>query len=156
MELIEGQRLIGIDPGLVTGVVSLSVFENEIHNVEALQLDQMALGHYMETVHAQWRKCGDRPIVICESFTITPQTGKNSQAPWSLENIGIVRFFCGKAGFELVFQTPAAAKRLATDPVLKAAGLYWPGKGHAVDAARHIFLYMVTKLKVGQEALKEA
>src|SRR5690242_210005 len=103
-------RLIGCDPGLVTGLVSLTVDNNEINNVEALQVDQMGLGHYMESLYGQWRLKGEKPVVICESFIITPQTGKNSQAPWSLENIGIVRFFCAKAGMPLVFQTPAQAK----------------------------------------------
>lgn len=154
--MVNMKRLIvGIDPGLVTGVVSLSLLDGDLHNVDAMEFDQMGLGHYMEQLYGTWRREGDKPIVVIESFTITPQTGKNTQAPWSLENIGIVRFFCAKAGIPLVFQTPAQAKRLASDAILKAAGLHFPSKGgHQNDAARHIAYYLMTELNLLHDAIK--
>ena len=148
-------RLIGIDPGLVTGICSVTEFADEVTNIEHMEVDQVGLGHYMEMLYGQWRKNGARPIVICESFIITPQTGKNTQAPWSLENIGIVRFFCSKAGIQLVFQTPAQAKRLASDEILKAAGMHSPSKGgHQNDAARHVAYYLMTELQLLQDAIR--
>lgn len=149
----DGTRIIGIDPGLVTGICSFSVFDNEIHNPEPLEIDQMGLGHFMEHICGQWRLTGAKPQVVIESFIITPQTGKNSQAPWSLENIGIVRFFCNKAGIDLKFQTPAQAKKLITDDVLKTAGLYFKGKGHNRDAARHALYHLIADLKIKREIL---
>lgn len=154
-----GIRVIGIDPGLATGLVSIAIDEEgNLSDVEALELDQMGLGHYMETVYGQWRTLGIRPTVVIESFTITAATAKNSPAPWSLENIGVVRYFCGKAGFDLVFQTPAQAKRLATDDILKASGLYFKGngfKGHANDAARHVCYYLMTSKGMLHDAIRK-
>ncbi len=148
-------RVIGIDPGKTTGIMSVSVDEGNLTSVEPLEVDHMGLGHYMETVYGQWRVNGAKPTIVIESFTITQATAKNSQAPWSLEGIGIVRFFADKAGLPLVFQTPAQAKRLATDEILKAAGMHFPSKGgHQNDAARHCCYYLMTQLQLLQDAIR--
>ena len=149
-----GQRIIGIDPGLTTGICSVGVTDGELTCIEHLQLDQMDTGHYIEGVYKNWRREGDKPIIVMESFLITAATAKNSQAPWSLEVIGNVRFFCGKGGFTLKFQTPAQAKRLASDEFLKACGLYAKGLPHATDAARHVFTYLVTEEGLLQDAIR--
>ena len=151
-------RIVAIDPGKITGLVSLTIDEEgNLENVEAHEIDHMGVGHYMEMLYGQWRSTGVKPIVVIESFTITAATAKNSPAPWSLETIGIVRYFCDKAGFELVFQTPAQAKRLATDDILKAAGLYFKGNGfagHANDAARHACYRLMTANGMLQDAIR--
>lgn len=151
-------RVVGIDPGLATGLVSVNIDDDgNLGAVEAYELDQMGLGHYMETLYGQWRSLGTKPTIVIESFTITAATAKNSPAPWSLENIGVVRYFSQKADFPLVFQTPAQAKRLATDDILKAAGLYFKGngfKGHANDAARHVVTYLMTTKGLLHDAIK--
>lgn len=150
-------RYVGIDPGKATGICSVAINPDtgDLAFVECLEVDHMDLGHYMETVYGQWRSLGVKPTIIIESFTITAATAKNSPAPWSLEAIGLVRFFCGKAGFDLVFQTPAQAKRLATNELLKAAGLYVPSPGgHQADAARHVCYYLMTNKGLLQDAIR--
>lgn len=82
----------------------------------------------------------------CESFIITVNTAKNTQATWSLELIGVARMISRLyGGQELVLQTPAAAKRLMSDDLLKALSWYVPGKGHSNDAARHLGLFMLSR-----------
>lgn len=84
--------------------------------------------------------------IVCESFIITVNTAKNTQATWSLELIGVARMVSRLwTQQELVLQGPAEAKRLCSDELLKVMGWYKPGKGHANDAARHLGLFMLAR-----------
>ena len=97
-------------------------------------------------VHAIAAELNDELSIVSESFTITVNTAKNTQATWSLELIGVYRYlslaYCRE---DLTLQAPAAAKRFSSDDRLRAMGWYTPGKGHANDAARHLMLYLVTR-----------
>jgi len=78
---------------------------------------------------------------VCERFTINAQTIKNSQSPYSLEQIGIYRYLLLSNGIDpesIIMQTPADAKRMFPNDALKKLG-YWHsgGEGHALDAIRH-------------------
>lgn len=79
--------------------------------------------------------------VVCENFFITSQTAKKTPAPWSLKLIGVAEYLCQKYGHKFTLQAPADAKRLATDPRLKALGWYSGGEGHQDDSARHLLIY---------------
>lgn len=84
--------------------------------------------------------------LISESFVVTVNTAKNTQATWSLELIGVARMVSRLyGGQELVLQIPAAAKRLCSDELLKSLDWYKPGKGHANDAARHLGLFLLSR-----------
>jgi hypothetical protein len=84
--------------------------------------------------------------IVSESLVITVKTAKNTQATWSLELIGVARAVSRLwTQQELVLQTPAAAKRLCSDDLLKTLGWYKPGKAHANDAARHLGLFMIQR-----------
>lgn len=128
-------RFVGVDPGLKTGLCSFTVSEeDEITHGEHYEIDHLGVGQYFENSITDWGDSG--VIVAMESFIITPGTTKKTQAPWSLETIGIVRYFVEKAGGSLRMSAPSAHKKLITDDVLKRAGLHFPGEGHATDAAR--------------------
>jgi hypothetical protein len=81
---------------------------------------------------------------VCERFTITAQTTKNSQAPYSLEQIGVLKHLCREFGYDpeaIVFQSPADAKNMFPNPALKKIGTWHVGgAGHAQDAIRHALL----------------
>lgn len=127
-------RFIGVDPGLVSGLTAFTVHEDEAICVDHYQLDHIGTGRYFE------ERLGSIPqigvIIAMESFIITPGTAKKTQAPWSLETIGVVRYFAQRAGLTLRMSAPSAHKKLIGDEVLKRAGLHFPGEGHATDAAR--------------------
>lgn len=132
-------RFIGVDPGLVTGLVSFNAQDNEtlpLWGIQHWQLDHIAVGVWFD----QWKSTNgishQDTIIAMESFIITPGTAKKTQAPWSLETIGMVRYFVETAGLKLRMSAPSAHKKLITDDVLKRAGLWFPGEGHACDAAR--------------------
>jgi hypothetical protein len=93
--------------------------------------------------------------VVCERFTINMQTVKNSQAPYSLEQIGILKqclMDAGRKADDIYFQSPADAKAMFDNPKLKKLE-YWHrgGEGHALDAIRHGLLRCV---KVGWKPLR--
>lgn len=84
--------------------------------------------------------------IVCERFTINAQTVRNSQAPYSLEQIGVLKQVMRDAGIDenlLKFQNPSDAKRMFTNEGIKKLG-YWHkgGEGHALDAIRHGLLYL--------------
>lgn len=82
--------------------------------------------------------------IVSETFIITVNTAKNTQATWSLELIGVARMVSHLYGGQpLVLQPAAAAKRLMSDDLLKALEWHKPGKGHANDAARHLGLFLM-------------
>lgn len=82
----------------------------------------------------------DRVAVVGERFIINQATVTNTQAPWSLEVIGAVRYMCVKYGCgELVLQNPSDAKKLVTNDIIKKLGWWTKGTaGHDKDALRHL------------------
>jgi hypothetical protein len=81
-------------------------------------------------VNHDWCEVDDCPSIICNGPHYRHICGLKYLA-WS-EALEPVRF-----------QSPSDAKRLATDDVLRTAGLYVPGD-HARDAARHLLLHLAT------------
>jgi hypothetical protein len=85
--------------------------------------------------------------VACERFTITAQTVRNSQAPYSLEQIGVLKHLCRESGHSvdaISFQAPVDAKRMFPNEVLRGLGIWHRGgAGHANDAIRHALLALV-------------
>lgn len=134
-------QIVAWDPGLVTGVC---IWEND--DVEGFQCTFRQVGDLLLALSAPDVMQKDA-VVVCESFTINNQTARNSQAPWSLEVIGLIRYFSMVQHLEIFFQQPSAAKRLITDDVIKRAGLWKKGAPHQMDATRHMMLYDITSGK---------
>jgi hypothetical protein len=140
------------DPGKMSGLVTLDTETNEFSPFE-LGFDDMCRT-LMSAVDIHHTRGG--LLLISESFIITQQTGKNTQAPWSLELIGVMRMISQiYLGRSLVLQQPASAKRFSSDDRLRRLGWYTPKKGHANDAARHLLLLMATRGLLPQEVLHE-
>lgn len=137
-----GPAVITIDPGKHTGVATMDP-EGGVYACEGTWGD--TLDYVQRCLVAFW-EANVRPAVVSEAFTITQQTASNTQAPWSLEGIGAVRFMCRRYGLELETQLPVEAKKFATNPRLKAQGWYvsTPG-GHVNDALRHLYLYLAKR-----------
>lgn len=133
--------VLALDPGKMTGWASYDRETGEFLSGQT---------NFEETCRLLLHRVGgpshDQLDLVCESFIITVQTAKNTQATWSLELIGVARMvselYCQQP---LTLQQPASAKRFSSDERLKKLGWYTPGKGHANDAARHLMLYMVAR-----------
>ena len=137
------QFVIGIDPGLKTGVC---VVDSTVPTIlESHELDEHEYALWLDST---LNLCPiDRTIVVVERFIITPQTHKNGQAGWSLEGIGVAKSALRRiyGGTDLLVMSHTNAKTFSTNPKLKALDLWHKGgKGHANDALRHALHYMVS------------
>lgn len=132
--------VLAIDPGLATGACLVRPEGTQLLRSDELDVEQYYawLEHYLN-----YYEPGTLSIV-CERFTINAETGKKSQAPWSLEHIGVLRYLTQKTGHgSFTLQTPGEAKSFVSNKRLKALELWHVGgAGHALDALRHAVLYM--------------
>lgn len=141
------------DPGEVSGWCHISVHEGEVGIFNCGETDHIGVGNMLYDNPAL-KFALDRPEIdvtfLAEKFMmntkVTPQ-------PWSLETIGLIRYFADKYQVPFIMSSPSQHKGLISDKVIKKAGLWVPGKGHAMDSVRVALLYLTTKKKVLQECL---
>jgi hypothetical protein len=132
-------RVVGIDPGLTTGLVAFTVDESGISDIESYELDLVGVGHYL--TQRPW------DVMAYEVANKFQASGHMSS-----ETIGLARYFCLLRNTDFIPVTQSSHKKLITRPVLKRAGLYVPG-GHAKDAAGVALFHVVTKLSLMQAVL---
>lgn len=140
--------ILSVDPGKASGICTFSIVPGEEPVLEKSGEYQMKEYHipiYETIKYAQ--AMGFKIEVVCERFIINAQTVRNSQAPFSLEQIGILKFImldCGIDPDELIFQSPSDAKKMFPNEALKKLE-YWHkgGEGHANDSIRHGLLRLV-------------
>jgi len=139
--------VLSLDPGKLTGVALLRIEPGSDPVLEnSWELEQHEVAKIVREVI--WDPTIKENIdIACERFVINAQTVRNSQAPYSLEVIGILKqclFDIGKSGDDIYFQSPANAMAMFTNEKLKKLG-YWHrgGAGHALDAIRHALLRAV-------------
>lgn len=146
---INERYVVSVDPGKATGLALLYLGSSLDSVPELLDSAEVESDKFAEKFLEFSREAGwtDGLSVVCERFTITTQTGKNSQAPFSLENIGVLKHLCRENGYpveKIHFQSPADAKSMFPNEILKKAGTWHRGgEGHALDAIRHGLLYLV-------------
>lgn len=143
------KAVLGVDPGLASGVVFL-VWSGEQSDDPLIEfsgeLDPEVFAHPVRNYLSRWKEY-DTFEVACERFTINTQTGKNAQAPYSLEQIGVLKQICRDFGFpveNIKLQAPVDAKNMFPNKALKVLKQWHVGGGgHALDAIRHALLTMV-------------
>lgn len=147
--------VLAIDPGKATG---MALFSREGLNEPILEWSgEVEQQEFAEAVrNIIWNPVIRYNVdIVCERFIINAQTVRNSQAPYSLEQIGILKqcmYDNGKSDTEIYYQSPADAMAMFTNEKLKKLG-YWHrgGAGHALDAIRHALLRLV---KTGWKPVK--
>jgi hypothetical protein len=128
--------ILAVDPGKTTGYVVWR--DGERTTEKELYCEKFC------DVAYELIATGQVDVVVCERFIVTAQTGKYTQAPWSLEQIGLLRFLCRKYEVKFVLQNVSDAKSFATETRLRHLGWNRPqGAGHARDAQRHLLVYLV-------------
>lgn len=140
--------VLSIDPGKASGVALLSWdgadSNPNIFLSKEVQPEEFAIT--VETLLNSYRN-EDSLSVVCERFTINAQTVRNSQAPYSLEQIGVLKHLCRTNMYDperIIFQSPADAKAMFPNEALKKVGAWHVGgEGHANDAIRHALLRLV-------------
>lgn len=147
--------VLAIDPGKTTG---MALFSREGLSEPVLEWSKELEQHEVaEAIRSTiWLPTIRHNVdVVCERFVINAQTVRNSQAPYSLEVIGIVKQCLhdnGRAMDDIYFQAPADAMTMFDNKKLKKLE-YWHvgGGGHALDAIRHALLRLV---KIGWKPIR--
>jgi hypothetical protein len=143
--------VLAVDPGKASGIALISWSGNQ-EDLPKLELSFEAqpeqFADNVTTCLTAWKQY-EKFAISCERFTINAQTVRNSQAPYSLEQIGVLKHLCRTNGYvpeDISFQTPADAKALFPNEALRKVGTWHRGgEGHALDAIRHALLKL-TKL----------
>jgi hypothetical protein len=139
--------VIAVDPGKASGICAFSIAHGG--EPELLWSGEYQPEEYAQPLRhaiAEYAADSFNIEIVCERFTINAQTVRNSQAPYSLEQIGVLKQImrdCGMKDTELKYQNPSDAKRMFPNEALKKLG-YWHvgGGGHALDAIRHGLLFL--------------
>ena len=140
--------VLSVDPGKATGIALLHLAKDEepkiIFSGEA-QPEEFA--GVVRNILKDFTEDYSALTVVCEKFTINAQTVRNSQAPYSLEQIGILKQILQDFGIDrdsIVWQMPVDAKKMFPNEALKALEVWHRGgEGHANDALRHALLRLV-------------
>ncbi len=134
------EYVLAVDPGKTTGYILWEKKSGSIISFGELDFEKFCLA--AEGIITAYRR---QLQVVAEAFIITMQTAKNTQAPWSLEVIGVLRFVCHKTGADFKTRSAADAKRFSSDDKLARVGWYTRGRRHQNDAARHLMLELVER-----------
>ena len=141
--------ILGVDPGKTSGIVLLLWSGNRDEPPTLVVSEEATEETYASHIESAFYTAGfeaDSVVVACERFIINQATVRNSQAPYSLEQIGVLKHLCRVARFapppeEIKFQAPVDAKNMFPNPALKKLGIWHKGgDGHALDAIRHALL----------------
>jgi len=137
--------VLAVDPGKATGMALFSL--ESCQEPVLIWSGEFQQDEYAKPIRDTLALYGDTLDVVCERFTINAQTVRNSQAPYSLEQIGILKqclMDAGRKPDDIYFQSPADAKAMFDNKKLKKLE-YWHkgGEGHALDAIRHGLLKLV-------------
>ena len=143
------KAVLSVDPGLATGVCFIlwtgAEGEDPVIKLSA-ELSEEEFAPQIRECMGDWESY-EEFTVVCERFVINAQTVRNSQAPYSLEQIGSLKQICRDHGYpvdKILFQAPVDAKNMFPNKALKTLG-FWHvgGAGHALDAIRHALLAIV-------------
>ncbi len=113
-----------------------------VRAIWSYELDPYRVGEALEKTLPHL--AGDVEVIL-ERFIINAGTATKTQAPWSLEVIGIVKYLtrrlsCGEA----IMQNQSSAFSLVDNAMLKRAGFWYRGGGgHANAAFKHALYRLV-------------
>jgi len=145
-------QVMFVDPGLATGLVMLG-YDQETATITSLEPFEMDVRSCWSFIYAKLPTC---QACVCETFTITPQTGKKTQQPWSLWLIGLLQAECWRLGIPIYMQKPGEAMEFEGKPSKAREYNMWVkgGEGHAKMAMLHAIYWLVIKSGGGLAALR--
>lgn len=138
--------VLSVDPGKASGIslITWSGGEQDLP-VKVYSMESQP-ENYASDLNVIFAQAKSYPSfkVVCERFIINAATVRNSQAPYSLEQIGVLKHLCRENDYpvdKIWFQAPVDAKNMFPNEALKKIGTWHVGgEGHANDAIRHALL----------------
>lgn len=144
-------NVFSVDPGLVSGYAHLIITDNKVSFFKVGQCDHFELGNMLK--REEMIQSDIKTVFICESYK---QNCRMTQSPYSLESIGLVRYWAYVYEVEFVLVNPSQHKSLIKDDLIKRVGLWSPSKGgHQNDAIRVGLWYLIAKRKLLTQYLKK-
>jgi len=138
--------VLAVDPGKASGIalVTWSGGSDDLPKlIYAIEAQPEDYGTSLRTLLSQGQESTNLKVV-CERFVINAATVRNSQAPYSLEQIGVLKHICREGNYlveNIAFQAPVDAKNMFPNDALRKIGTWHVGgEGHANDAIRHALL----------------
>jgi hypothetical protein len=135
--------VVFLDPGKLTG---LSSYNYETGTFKTRELNLLNLGSWLEA----YTLLNDEVSVGWESFRITAATARNTQAPWSLEAIGVARYISANYGYTILPEAAPGERLVATPAMLRAIGWKTWGKD-SLSASQHLLAWMLRERRLPQE-----
>lgn len=138
---MQPRYLLGIDPGKATGVCLIDLTDSV--NPKPVWSYEWSVNEFYTMIEPVIATDGVELFIACEDFRITAATAKLTEAPWSLNLIGVVQFLGLKYNRKVSLQLPSE-KPFATNDRLRMVGFWHKGgEGHANDAYRHAMIWLV-------------
>ena len=134
MGKIMRQYILALDPGKITGVAfanTQNLFETFWSDESDFRLACRVIKHWTEALRFDLD-------VVAEPYKID-----KAQAPWSLEVIGVARYFSQEQTGQDLITKYGRSPGFSTDERLKALGWYRPNKRNANSAARQLLIHLV-------------
>lgn len=128
--------VVWLDPGLLTGMCVYDLTGDFLVHLD--EHNSYNTGQLIEYAGA-----GQRASVGWESYTI--MKGPQTQAPWSLEVIGMAKYLCARHGHEVLPEAAPKAREVCTTSMLRKMGWYSQvkGKKDALSSAQHMVAWMI-------------
>ena len=135
-------HIYSFDPGQTTGWAHLSIKDDEVSLFRVGEADHFEIGDMLRTspIFSAATSTDIDAVFVAEAYRPNP---RKSFAPWSLETIGLIRYYANLYSIPLNMYQPSEAKSLIKDDTLRRANLWTPGKRHANDAVICAVYYLV-------------
>lgn len=149
-------RVLALDPGVTTGLVLAEVLTGESMYSPTFQYDtienERVMNPRLHVIEAEQPRFDTRDMlkylheqapdeIVCESFEFRQGKAITGADLTSKEIIGVVKTYAMLKDVPLHFQTAAVGKGHFTDEKLRENDMWFVGKHHARDAARHLLYW---------------
>lgn len=114
--------------------------------VDVFEGNLIETGRFLMSVHRRYRVPGVHPVIQLgwERFIITTETAKKTQAPWSLEVIGMLRWISYTNNWDILPSAAPGDRDLGKKEWVKALGWLPPRSGKdAMSAAQHLLAFLI-------------
>lgn len=133
--------IVALDPGQTTGV-ALTHYDTSADKCTYIRTHELIGDHYVDLYRLL---CNEQPQVVVYEYFVY-QNRKEKVELESREYIGVAKLYAHMTDKSIVGQTASAAKQLWTADKLTKIGLWEPNRPHAMDAVRHLLLFLVEKI----------
>lgn len=138
------------DPGLLTGACVYDFGRDELVLLD--EFDYIRTGHVIDVADDNWLldnyltehyELFEEPVIAVGWENYRIMKGPQTQAPWSLEVIGELRYLSNKYGYQVLDTAEPKAREVITGQMLKNVGWYpkVKGKKDAYSAAQHLLAW---------------